>query len=452
MATMNKKKYFGTDGIRGRANTHPMTADVALRVAMAAGAALRAGEGQPHNRVVIGKDTRLSCYMIEQAMAAGFLSMGMDVVLLGPMPTPAVAMLTRSLRADLGVMISASHNKHEDNGIKLFGGDGYKLSDAIEAQIETKIDDHDKNLAAPSDLGRASRLDDASGRYIEFVKATFPRGQTLEGLRIVVDCAHGAAYRVAPQVLWELQADVIPMGVSPNGLNINQGCGATDTVLLQKTVLDTQADLGIALDGDADRLIMVDEKGRRIDGDQLMAVIAKSWKDSGHLKGSAVVATVMSNLGLERYLKKLGLGLERAAVGDRYVVEKMREGGFNIGGEQSGHMVLSDFTTTGDGLIAALQVLAVLKNQNKRLSELTHVFDSVPQVLESVRFSKGNPLEDKDVKTAIDKASKSLEKNGRILVRASGTEPVIRVMAEGDDEAKVRQIVADVCASISAVA
>lgn len=446
------KKYFGTDGIRGRANTHPMTADVALRVAMAAGSVLRAAEGEPHNRVVIGKDTRLSCYMIEQAMAAGFLSMGMDVVLLGPMPTPAVAMLTRSLRADLGVMISASHNPHEDNGIKLFGGDGYKLSDAIEAEIEAKIDTPDSHLAAPSDMGRASRLDDASGRYIEFVKGTFPRGQNLAGLRIVVDCAHGAAYRVAPQVLWELQADVIPLGISPNGLNINSGCGATDTKLLQETVVNTEADLGIALDGDADRVIMVDEKGNRIDGDQLMGLIAKFWQQSGALKNNTVVATVMSNLGLERYLNDLGMTLERASVGDRYVVEKMREGGFNLGGEQSGHMVLSDFTTTGDGLVAALQVLAVLKAENKPLSQIAKVFTPVPQILESVRFTKGaKPLEDKVVKAAIDKAGQALDREGRILVRASGTEPVIRVMAEGDDEAKVRQVVAEVCATIKAV-
>lgn len=446
------RRYFGTDGIRGRANTHPMTAEVALRVAMGAGAVLRAGEGEPHNRVVIGKDTRLSGYMLEQALASGFLSMGMDVVLLGPMPTPAVAMLTRSLRADLGVMISASHNPHEDNGIKLFGPDGYKLSDEIEKAIEDHIDGPSATLAAPSDLGRASRLDDASGRYIEFVKSTFPRGLNLGGLRIVLDCAHGAAYRVGPQILWELQADVIPLGVSPNGLNINKGCGATDTALLQKTVVDTQADLGIALDGDADRLIMVDEKGARVDGDQLMAVIARFWKQSGQLKGDGIVATVMSNLGLERHLKNLGVGLVRAAVGDRYVVEKMREGGFNIGGEQSGHMVLSDFATTGDGLIAALQVLAVLKAGDAPLSRLAHAFDPVPQVLQSVKFAKGaRPLDDAGVKAAIDRAEKLLANDGRLLVRASGTEPVIRVMAEGDDETKVRSIVTEICACIDAV-
>ena len=447
------KKYFGTDGIRGRANQHPMTADVALRVAMAAGSVLRSAKGEPHNRVVIGKDTRLSGYMIEQALSAGFLSMGMDVVLLGPMPTPAVAMLTRSLRADLGVMISASHNPHEDNGIKLFGADGYKLSDTIEAAIEEKIDTPPTQLAAPSDLGRASRLDDAAGRYTEFVKSTFPRGQTLAGLRIVLDCAHGAAYRVAPQILWELQADVIPLGISPNGLNINSGCGATDTKLLQETVLDTEADLGIALDGDADRLIMVDEKGNRVDGDQLMTLIAKSWKQAGNLKNDTVVATVMSNLGMERHLASIGVKLERAGVGDRYVVEKMREGGFNLGGEQSGHIVLSDFTTTGDGLIAALQVLAVLKAEGKKMSHLARVFEPVPQILESVRFNKGaKPLDDMGVKNAIDAASKELNKDGRILVRASGTEPVIRVMAEGDDEAKVRQIVTSVCDRIRAIA
>ena len=448
------KKYFGTDGIRGRANAHPMTADVALRVAMAAGKVLRPKDGShQHRRVVIGKDTRLSGYMLEQAMASGFLSMGLDVVLLGPMPTPAVAQLTRSLRADLGVMISASHNKYEDNGIKLFGGDGYKLSDDIEHEIEALIDsDLSEALAGPSDLGRASRLDDAAGRYIEFIKSTFPRGLTLSGLRIVVDCANGAAYRVAPQVLWELEADVIPLGVSPNGVNINAGVGATDTALLQKTVVDTQADLGIALDGDADRVIMVDAKGNRIDGDQLMGVIAKSWHDQGRLTGKSVVATVMSNLGLERYLKGLGIDLVRAAVGDRYVVEKMREGGFNIGGEQSGHMVLSDYATTGDGLLAALQVLAVLKSSGKSLADLAHVFEPVPQVLENVTYLKGaKPLESVSVKTAIADAEKQLTgAKGRLLVRPSGTEPVIRVMAEGDDEAKVRKLVRDVCATIEA--
>lgn len=443
------RKYFGTDGIRGRANTHPMTAEVALKVAKAAAANLRAAVGEPHNRVVIGKDTRLSCYMLEQAMASGFLSMGMDVVLLGPMPTPAVAMLTRSLRADLGVMISASHNPHEDNGIKLFGADGYKLSDELEKAIELKIDTPDMQGAEPSDLGRASRLDDASGRYIEFIKGTFPRGLNLAGLRIVVDCAHGAAYRVAPQVLWELQADVIPMGVTPTGLNINQGCGATDTKLLQQTVLDTDADLGIALDGDADRIIMVDEKGRRIDGDQLMAIAAKSWKQAGRLNNDTLVATVMSNLGLERHLKSKGIKLERAAVGDRYVVERMRAGGFNVGGEQSGHIVFSDFATTGDGLMAALQVLAVLKTEGETMSELAHAFDPVPQILQNVKFAKGaKPLDDTSVKKVIEKAEKSLANDGRLLVRASGTEPVIRVMAEGDDETKIRGIVSEICETI----
>lgn len=443
------RKYFGTDGIRGRANTHPMTAEVALKVAKAAASNLRAGIGEPHNRVVIGKDTRLSCYMLEQAMASGFLAMGMDVVLLGPMPTPAVAMLTRSLRADLGVMISASHNPHEDNGIKLFGGDGYKLSDDLELAIEAKIDAPDMQAAEPSDLGRASRLDDASGRYIEFIKGTFPRGQNLAGLRIVADCAHGAAYRVAPQVLWELQADVIPMGVTPTGLNINQGCGATDTKLLQQTVLDTEADLGIALDGDADRIIMVDEKGKRIDGDQLMAIVAKSWKASEQLKKNTLVATVMSNLGLERHLQGLGITLERAAVGDRYVVEKMRAGGFNVGGEQSGHIVFSDFATTGDGLMAALQVLAVLKSQGKAMSTLAHAFDPVPQILQNVRFTKGaKPLDAEPVKKVMANAEKSLAKEGRLLVRASGTEPLIRVMAEGDNETKIRGIVSEICETI----
>lgn len=444
------RTYFGTDGIRGRANTPPMTADIALKVAMATALELRGHDDDQHMRVVIGKDTRLSCYMLEQAMAAGFLSMGMDVVLLGPMPTPAVAMMTRSMRATLGVMISASHNPFEDNGIKLFGSDGYKLSDDIELAIERRMaGDLSKDYASPAALGRASRLDDASGRYIEFLKSTFPRGQTLKGLRIVLDCAHGAAYRVAPQILWELEADVIPIGTRPNGININDGCGATSTALLQKTVIESEADLGIALDGDADRLIMVDEKGARVDGDQVMAMIATSLHKAGALRGGAIVGTVMSNLGLERYLGTLGLGLVRAAVGDRYVVERMREGGYNFGGEQSGHVVMSDYATTGDGLLAALQVLAVVKAAGKPMSTIGHVFTPVPQILKNVHFTKGlKPLDDAGIKAAITAAESHLAPQGRLLVRASGTEPVIRVMAEGDDAKAVETVVTSLCHTI----
>ena len=444
------RTYFGTDGIRGRANTHPMTAEVALKVAMAAAVQLRGRAGEPHGRVVIGKDTRLSGYMIEQAMASGFLAMGMDVVLLGPLPTPAVAMLTRSLRADLGVVISASHNGFEDNGIKLFGGDGYKLSDAIEEQIEALLEtSFEGKLAAPADVGRASRLEDASGRYVEFVKSSFPRGMNLRGLRIVVDCAHGAAYKVAPQVLWELEAEVIPMAVSPNGLNINAGCGATHTAPLQKMVVEMQADLGIALDGDADRLIMVDEKGNRVDGDQLMAMIARHWKNEGLLKGNAVVATVMSNLGFERFVQAMGMNLERVGVGDRYVVERMRATGINLGGEQSGHIVLSDYATTGDGLLAALQILAALKESGQKMSDASNVFKTVPQLLENVRYERGaKPLDASIVQTAIAKAEDDLKGQGRLLVRPSGTEPVIRVMAEGDDEKLVGEAVKSVCSAI----
>ncbi len=444
------RTYFGTDGIRGRANTHPMTAEVALKVAMAAAVQLRGRAGEPHGRVVIGKDTRLSGYMIEQAMASGFLAMGMDVVLLGPLPTPAVAMLTRSLRADLGVVISASHNGFEDNGIKLFGGDGYKLSDAIEEQIEALLEtSFESELAAPADVGRASRLEDASGRYVEFVKSSFPRGMNLRGLRIVVDCAHGAAYKVAPQVLWELEAEVIPMAVSPNGLNINAGCGATHTAPLQKMVVEMQADLGIALDGDADRLIMVDEKGNRVDGDQLMAMIARHWKNEGLLKGNAVVATVMSNLGFERFVQAMGMNLERVGVGDRYVVERMRATGINLGGEQSGHIVLSDYATTGDGLLAALQILAALKESGQKMSDASNVFKTVPQLLENVRYERGaKPLDASIVQTAIAKAEDDLKGQGRLLVRPSGTEPVIRVMAEGDDEKLVGEAVKSVCSAI----
>ncbi|MBP2232007.1 phosphoglucosamine mutase [Azospirillum agricola] len=443
------RHLFGTDGIRGTANVDPMTAETALRVAMAT--ALQFRRGDHRHRVVIGKDTRLSGYLLEPALTAGFISMGMDVVLVGPLPTPAVAMLTRSLRADMGVVISASHNPYQDNGIKLFGPDGYKLSDEVEIAIETRMGQpFAADLAAPSDLGRASRMEDATGRYIEYVKNTFPRGLRLDGLKIVVDCANGAAYRVAPKVLYELGADVIPVGVAPDGTNINKGCGATATQTLQEQVVAHNAHLGVALDGDADRLIMVDEAGRPIDGDQLMTLIASSWAASQTLRGGGVVATVMSNLGMERHLDGLGLHLARTPVGDRYVVELMRERGYNVGGEQSGHVVLSDYSTTGDGLIAALQVLAVLIQSNGRsASEVCRVFAPVPQKLTNVRFAAGSkPLDDLTVQDAIREGEARLAKSGRILIRKSGTEPVIRVMAEGDDEALVHQVVGDIAEAI----
>ncbi len=447
------KKFFGTDGIRGRAGTYPMTAAMALKVAMATAQIVRQGVrngngGASHqNRVVIGKDTRLSGYMLEQAMASGFEAMGMDVIFLGPLPTPAVAMLTRSLRADIGVMISASHNPYEDNGIKLFGADGYKLADELELVIEESVEnDPGKESPSPSQLGKASRLDDAPGRYVEFLKGIFPRRMTLEGMKIVVDCAHGAAYKVAPQILWELEAEVVSIGVQPNGRNINAGFGATDTAALQAKVVEEGADIGIALDGDADRLILVDEQGKVVDGDQIMALLAKAMHDAGTLQGGGLVSTVMSNLGLERYIEGLGLTLERAAVGDRYVVERMRNGGFNLGGEQSGHIVLSDFSTTGDGMLAAMQILAVLRQQNEKASEALHLFEPLPQVLRNVRFDNGaKPLDNEQVKEAIQKAEESLANDGRLVIRPSGTEPVIRVMAEGDDPALVNKIVGDLC-------
>ncbi|MBP2310929.1 phosphoglucosamine mutase [Azospirillum soli] len=447
------RHLFGTDGIRGTANIEPMTAETALRVAMAT--ALQFRRGDHRHRVVIGKDTRLSGYLLEPALTAGFISMGMDVVLVGPLPTPAVAMLTRSLRADMGVMISASHNPYQDNGIKLFGPDGYKLSDGVETAIETRMGQpFAPDLAGSPDLGRASRMEDATGRYIEYVKNTFPRGLRLDGLKIVVDCANGAAYKVAPKVLYELGADVVPVGVSPDGLNINKGCGATATQTLQEQVVTHGAHLGLALDGDADRLIMVDEAGRAIDGDQLMALIACSWAKAQSLKGGGVVATVMSNLGMERYLQAMGLHLARTPVGDRYVVEHMRERGYNVGGEQSGHMVLSDYSTTGDGLIAALQVLAVLiQSGGKTASEVCRVFSPVPQKLTNVRFAAGSkPLEIASVKEAIQEGEARLNGSGRILIRKSGTEPVIRVMAEGDDEGLVHRVVGDIAAAIQSAA
>ncbi|HVY84504.1 MAG TPA: phosphoglucosamine mutase [Caulobacterales bacterium] len=435
------RAYFGTDGIRGTANRHPMTPEIAMRVGLAAGKRFTSADDRRH-LVVIGKDTRLSGYMLEPALTAGFTAAGMDVVLFGPLPTPAVAMLTRSLRADLGVMISASHNKYADNGIKLFGPDGYKLSDDAEMEIERLMDSPlNQHLAAPSALGRARRIDDAQARYIEIAKATFPRGLRLSGLRIVIDAANGAGYKVAPAALYELGAEVIPIGVEPNGFNINEEVGSTDTRALRDTVLKYRADIGIALDGDADRVIIIDEKGHQIDGDQMMALIATSWKEAGALAKPGIVATVMSNLGLERYLKRMSLKLIRTQVGDRYVVEAMRAQGYNIGGEQSGHIVLSNFSTTGDGLLAALQVLAVCVQSGKPVSEICRLFEPAPQILENVRIEEGDPLADAKVKDAIKAAETRLGTSGRLLIRKSGTEPLVRIMAEGDDEALVREVV-----------
>ncbi|WP_395176292.1 phosphoglucosamine mutase [Roseibium alexandrii] len=445
------RKFFGTDGIRGQANAYPMTAEMALKIGMAAGLVFKNG-GHRH-RVVIGKDTRLSGYMLENALVAGFTSVGMDVFLLGPLPTPAVAMLTRSLRTDLGVMISASHNPFQDNGIKFFGPDGFKLSDEIEKSIETLVvSDLTPHLANAQELGRAKRIDGAQERYIETAKRTLPRKMSLEGLRVVVDCANGAAYKVAPDALFELGADVIRMGVSPDGFNINKDCGSTSTDALSKKVHEVRADIGIALDGDADRVIIVDENGTVVDGDQLMAVVAQSWQANGRLAGNGIVATVMSNLGLERYLGDLGLGLERTKVGDRYVVEHMRANGFNVGGEQSGHIVLSDFATTGDGLIAALQIMACIKQQDKPVSEVCRRFEPVPQILKNVRYKGGAPLQHSEVKSAIEDGEARLGTSGRLVIRASGTEPLIRVMAEGDDADLVKQVVNDIAGVVASSA
>jgi phosphoglucosamine mutase len=433
------RKYFGTDGIRGRANG-VITPELALKVGQATGLAFRRGEDR--HRVVIGKDTRLSGYMIETALVAGFTSVGMDVLLLGPMPTPAVAMLTRSMRADLGVMISASHNPYDDNGIKLFGPDGYKLSDEVEQGIEAMIDsDITKRLAKSAELGRARRIDGVNDRYIEFAKRTLPRNLSLEGLRIVIDCANGAAYKVAPEALWELGAEVIPIGVDPDGFNINRECGSTAPDTLSRKVREMRADIGIALDGDADRVVITDENGHLIDGDQLMAVIAESWRDDGRLTKAGVVSTVMSNLGLERHLKSLNLSLLRTPVGDRYVLEQMRQQGYNLGGEPSGHIILSDYTTTGDGFVAALQVLAVVKKLNKPVSQACHRFEALPQVLKNVRYRSGKPLEHTKVRSVIADAENRLNGHGRLVIRPSGTEPVIRVMGEGDDKIMVEEIV-----------
>ena len=443
------RKFFGTDGIRGRTNAGAMTAEMAMKVGMAAGAHFVRGDHR--HRVVIGKDTRLSGYMIENALVAGFTSVGMDVVQVGPMPTPAVAMLTRSMRADLGVMISASHNPYYDNGIKLFGPDGYKLSDDDERAIEALLESPPP-LAEPERIGRARRVEDARGRYSHFAKSCFPEELRLDGLKVVIDCANGAAYQVAPTALWELGAETIAIGVTPNGTNINNKCGSTAPAMLQETVVASGADIGIALDGDADRLIIVDERGRTVDGDQIMALIGKSWAEAGRLRGDGIVATVMSNLGLERFLNSIGLSLERTAVGDRYVLERMRSGGFNVGGEQSGHIILSDYATTGDGLVAALQVLAELVRQGRPASEVLHLFDTVPQLLKNVRFSSGRPLESESVKRAIASAERELDGKGRLVIRPSGTEPVIRVMAEGDDAEQVTRLVDEICHAVQEAA
>ncbi len=443
------RKFFGTDGIRGATNSEPMTAETALKVGQAAGAHFLRGEHR--HRVVIGKDTRLSGYMMESAMVAGFTSVGMDVVLLGPMPTPAVAMLTRSMRADLGVMISASHNPFADNGIKLFGPDGYKLSDEDEQAIEKRLEQGPK-LAKSEMIGRARRIDDARGRYIQFAKDTFPEHLRLDGLKVAIDCANGAAYHVAPEALWELGAEVIPIGVTPNGLNINEDCGSTKPRLLQETVVASGADIGIALDGDADRLIVVDEKGKIVDGDQLMALIALGLQARGELKGDCVVATVMSNLGLERKLSDAGLRLLRTKVGDRYVLEEMRKTGCNVGGEQSGHIILADHATTGDGLVAGLQVLAALVEAKAPASELLRQFEPLPQLLKNVRFNGGAPLEVDSVRKRIAAAEAELEGRGRLVIRKSGTEPLIRVMAEGDDPALVERVVNDICEAVQSAA
>ena len=439
------RNYFGTDGIRGRTNAGVMTAEVAMKVGQAAGTHFLRGDHR--HRVVIGKDTRLSGYMLENAMVAGFTSVGMDVVLLGPMPTPAVALLTRELRADVGVMISASHNPYEDNGIKLFGPDGFKLSDEDELAIEAMLGQQ-LALAASPDIGRARRIEDARGRYIHAVKGSLPDNIRLDGLKIVVDCANGAAYQVAPSAIWELGAEVLTIGVTPNGKNINDKVGSTHLDLVKETVVASGADIGIALDGDADRLIVVDEKGETVDGDQIMALIGTQLAARGTLKGGGVVATVMSNLGLERYLQGQGLTLERTKVGDRHVLEKMKADGFNLGGEQSGHMILLDHATTGDGTVAALQVIAALVQSGKRASELLHLFDPVPQLLKNVRFAGGKPLEDMRVKTVIADAEAQLLGRGRLVIRPSGTEPVIRVMAEGDDVAEVETVVEAICDAV----
>jgi phosphoglucosamine mutase len=444
------RRYFGTDGIRGLAN-RVITPELALKVGQAAGMVFRNGEHR--HRVLIGKDTRLSGYMIENALVAGFTSVGMDVLLTGPIPTPAIGMLARSMRADLGVMISASHNPFDDNGIKLFGPDGFKLSDKVEVEIEKLLDsDLSKRLAGARDLGRARRIDGVQDRYIEFAKLTLPKALSLEGLRVVIDCANGAAYKVAPDALWEMGADVITIGVDPDGFNINKDCGSTNLTAVCEKVREMRADIGIALDGDADRVLIVDERGHVIDGDQLIAVIAESFKQDGRLQNPGVVSTVMANLGLERHLNGLGLDLIRTPVGDRYVLERMRADGYNIGGEPSGHIILSDYTTTGDGFIAALQILSVIKRRDKRVSEVCHRFEALPQVMKNVRYKNGKPLQNAAVVSAIASAEKKLGQGGRLIVRPSGTEPVIRVMGEGDDKILVEAAVDDVVDALTEVA
>lgn len=441
------RKLFGTDGVRGTANTHPMTAEMALRLGAAAGRYFRT-DGRNGHRVVIGKDTRLSGYMLENALTAGLTSTGMNVLLLGPVPTPAVGYLTRSMRADLGIMISASHNPARDNGIKFFGPDGFKLSDEAEAEIE-RILAGDIQLAQPQNIGRAKRIDDGRGRYVEYAKTTFPARGQLSNLKVVIDCANGAAYRAAPEVLWELGAEVIPVGVTPNGHNINLNCGSTHTATAAEAVVAHGADLGIALDGDADRVMILDERGQVADGDQIMALFAARWAEAGRLHGGALVATVMSNLGLERFLGSRGLRLERTAVGDRYVVERMREGGFNLGGEQSGHIVMTDFATTGDGLIAGLQFLAAMAETGRRASDLVRQFESVPQMLKNVRYAAGQePLSKENVRKVIADAEARLNGSGRLLIRKSGTEPLIRVMAECEDEALLAEVVGDIVGAV----
>ena len=441
------RKHFGTDGIRGRANV-TITPELALKVGQAAG--LQFHNGEHRNRVLIGKDTRLSGYMIETALVAGFTSVGMDVLLTGPMPTPAIAMLTRSMRADLGVMISASHNPYDDNGIKLFGPDGHKLSDTIELEIESLMDeDLSKKLAKAPALGRAKRIDGVQDRYIEFAKRTLPRNLSLDGMRLVVDCANGAAYSVAPAALWELGAEVVSIGVEPDGFNINHECGSTAPEALGRKVREMRADIGIALDGDADRVVLIDERGHLIDGDQIMAVIAESWKEEGRLAKPGVVATVMSNLGLERFLQSQGLALARTAVGDRYVLEEMRNQGYNLGGEASGHIILSDYATTGDGLVAALQVIAVVKKLGRPASEVCRRFEPLPQIMRNVRYKKGKPLEDAGVVRAIKDGEQRLKGQGRLVIRPSGTETVIRVMGEGDDKSLVEDVVDGIAAAVA---
>lgn len=441
------RKFFGTDGIRGRTNAGVMTAATVMRVGQAAGNYFLRG-GHRH-RVVIGKDTRLSGYMMESALVAGFTSVGMDVIMTGPLPTPAIALLTREMRADLGVMISASHNLYPDNGIKLFGPDGFKLSDEAEAEIEALLEG-EPQLAMPEGIGRARRIEDARGRYIHALKQSVASEVRFDDLKVVVDCANGAAYQVAPSAIWELGAEIITLGVSPNGTNINDGVGSTAIEALQAKVVEEGADIGIALDGDADRLIVVDEKGKKVDGDQIMALIASRMHEKGALRGGGVVATVMSNLGLERYLADLDLTLERTKVGDRYVLERMKEGGFNVGGEQSGHMILLDHATTGDGSVAALRVLTSLVRSGKPASEILHLFDPVPQLLKNVRYQGGAPLENAAVKAVIAEAEQELEGKGRLVIRPSGTEPVIRVMAEGDDAAQVARVVDRICDAVQA--